>query len=105
MKIIVTVFTIIFAFFFQKLEANQDFNVWLTNFKNIAIKKGISKTTVNDVMNNAKFLSKVIEYDRYQPEFYEDTKTYVKKKNKQRKIKKGFSIIQKRKKNNKYYRK
>ena len=30
-------------------------------------------------MNNAKFLSKVIEYDRYQPEFYEDTKTYVKK--------------------------
>ena len=57
MKIIVTVFTIIFAIFFQKLEANQDFNVWLTNFKNTAIKKGISKTTVNDVMNNAIFLS------------------------------------------------
>ena len=68
MKIIVTVFTIIFGIFFQKLEANQDFNAWLTNFKNTAIKKGISKTTVNDVMNNAKFLSKVIEYDRYQPE-------------------------------------
>ena len=30
-------------------------------------------------MSNAKFLPKVIEYDRYQPEFYEDTFTYIKK--------------------------
>ena len=98
MKIIVTVFTIIFAIFFQKLEANQDFNVWLSNFKNIAIKKGISKTTVNDVMNNAKFLSKVIEYDRYQPEFYEDTKTYVKKRTSNEKLKKGLLLYKKEKK-------
>ena len=98
MKIIVTVFTIIFAIFFQKLEANQDFNVWLTNFKNIAIKKGISKTTVNEVMNNAKFLSKVIEYDRYQPEFYEDTKTYVKKRTSNEKLKKGLLLYKKEKK-------
>ena len=31
-------------------------------------------------MDSAKFLPKVIEYDRYQPEFYEDTFTYIKKK-------------------------
>ena len=98
MKIIVTVFTIIFAIFFQKLEANQDFNVWLTNFKSTAIKKGISKTTVNEVMNNAKFLSKVIEYDRYQPEFYEDTKTYVKKRTSNEKLKKGLLLYKKEKK-------
>ena len=98
MKIIVTVFTIIFAIFFQKLEANQDFNVWLNNFKKTAIKKGISKTTVNDVMNNAKFLSKVIEYDRYQPEFYEDTKTYVKKRTSNEKLKKGLLLYKKEKK-------
>ena len=30
-------------------------------------------------MDNAKFLPKVAEYDRYQPEFYEDTFTYIKK--------------------------
>ena len=30
-------------------------------------------------MSEAKFLPKVIEYDRYQPEFYEDTFTYIKK--------------------------
>ena len=30
-------------------------------------------------MSDARFLPKVIEYDRYQPEFYEDTFTYIKK--------------------------
>ena len=33
-------------------------------------------------MSEAKFLPKVIEYDRYQPEFYEDTFTYIKKEQK-----------------------
>jgi membrane-bound lytic murein transglycosylase B len=30
-------------------------------------------------MSEAKFLPKVIEYDRYQPEFYEDTLHILKK--------------------------
>ena len=98
MKSIVALFTIFFAIFFQKLQANQDFNVWLTNFKSTAIKKGISKKTVDEVMNNAKFLSKVIEYDRYQPEFYEDTKTYVKKRTSNEKLKKGLLLYKKEKK-------
>ena len=98
MKRLVVIFTIIFAFCIQNLEANQDFNIWLTNFKNTAIKKGISVKTVNDVMNDAKFLSKVIEYDRYQPEFYEDTKTYVKKRTGADKLKKGLSLYEKEKK-------
>ena len=98
MKRLVVIFTIIFAFCNQKLEANQDFDIWLTNFKNTAIKKGVSIKTVNDVMNDAKFLSKVIEYDRYQPEFYEDTKTYVKKRASADKLKKGLSLYEKEKK-------
>ena len=32
------------------------------------------------IMSDAKFLPKVIEYDRYQPEFYEDTFTYISKR-------------------------
>ena len=59
---------------------NSDFNLWIDNFKKKAISSGISKNIVNDVMSNAKFLPKVIEYDRYQPEFYEDTYTYIKKR-------------------------
>ena len=31
-------------------------------------------------MSEAVFIPKVIEYDRYQPEFYEDTFTYIKKR-------------------------
>ncbi len=48
-------------------------------------------------MNEAIFLPKVIEYDRYQPEFYEDTKTYVSKRTSKDKVKKGKKIYKKNK--------
>ena len=59
-------------------KSEEKFDYWVTEFKIRAINEGISKKTVNLVMNNAIFLPKVIEYDRYQPEFYEDTFTYIK---------------------------
>ena len=65
--------------FFTNVFANQDFDHWLKKFQITAIESGISKKVVHDIMSNAKFLPKVIEYDRYQPEFYEDTFTYIKK--------------------------
>ena len=46
-------------------------------------------------MNDAKFLSKVIEYDRYQPEFYEDTKTYITKRTSKKKVKSGLNYYKK----------
>ena len=58
----------------------------------LLFKKGISETTFNIVMNNAKFLPKVIEYDRYQPEFYEDTKTYISKRSNRKKVNSGLNI-------------
>ena len=54
------------------------FQFMVKKFKITAINSGVSKNVVNDVMSTAKFLPKVIEYDRYQPEFYEDT-CYIKK--------------------------
>ena len=48
-------------------------------------------------MNDAKFLPKVIEYDRYQPEFYEDTFTYISKRTSQDKVKKGLFLYKKEK--------
>ena len=42
-------------------------------------------------------LPKVIEYDRYQPEFYEDTFTYIKKRSNKEKVKKGISLYKKEK--------
>ena len=44
-------------------------------------------------MSKVKFLPKVIEYDRYQPEFYEDTNTYISKRTSNKKFKKGKNLF------------
>ena len=68
----------------------DDFKQWLKRFQARAIKSGISEKVVKEIMSEAKFLPKVIEYDRYQPEFYEDTFTYIKKRTSNRKIKRRY---------------
>ena len=71
---------LLFNILYSNAYTDDKFKTWLDEFKLIAVKNGISQKTVNIVMKDAKFLSKVIEYDRYQPEFYEDTFTYIKKR-------------------------
>ena len=53
------------------------FNLWKKDFKIDALENDISEKTFDTVMKNTRFLPNVIKYDRYQPELYEDTKTYV----------------------------
>ena len=77
------------------LAKNNDFNSWVIDFKKKAIQSGVSSNVVNDVMGQAIYLPKVIEYDRYQPEFYEDTFTYIKKRTNNNKVKKGLSLYKK----------
>ena len=71
----------------------DDFDSWLTLFRDYAIKNGISKKTLDDTLSKVKFLPKVIQYDRYQPEFYEDTKTYISKRTSNEKVKKGKNLF------------
>ena len=71
----------------------EDFNSWIISFKDYAMKKGISKKTLDITMSKVKFLPKVIEYDRHQPEFYEDTKTYISKRTSNEKFKKGKNLF------------
>ena len=73
----------------------DDFNDWKVKFKNRAIKEGVSKATVDKLIDRSKFLSDVIKYDRYQPEFYEDTKTYISKRTSSKKVKLGKIILNK----------
>ena len=73
----------------------DDFNNWKKKFKKKAISEGISRSTVDNLIDNSKFLSDVIKYDRYQPEFYEDTKTYISKRSSTKKIKLGKIIFNK----------
>tara|TARA_A100001011_G_scaffold361640_1_gene409910 strand:+ start:9422 stop:10441 length:1020 start_codon:yes stop_codon:yes gene_type:complete len=75
-----------------------EFDSWVKNFKKDAINEGISKKVVEELMSEAKFLPKVIEYDRYQPEFYESTEVYIKKRSNKNKVKKGMNLYKKEKK-------
>ena len=76
-----------------KLFANeQSFNEWLKNFKILALENNISETTFDMAMSDVIFLPKVIKYDRFQPEFYEDTKTYISKRSSIAKVKQGSKL-------------
>ena len=99
-KIIYISVFLTFIFFnknFCNLQAADNFNIWLEDFKISAVKKGVSKNTVEASLKDAKFLPKVIEYDRYQPEFYEDTYTYIKKRANKDRVKKGLYLYSKEK--------
>ena len=71
-------------------DEQSKFIEWKNNFKNLALENGISETTFDKAMSKVKFLPNVIKYDRYQPEFYEDTKTYVSKRTTKKKVQKGI---------------
>ncbi len=93
-------YTLLFFLLFVHYDLNaseSDFNSWLTEFKIVARNEGISNETINMIMNDAVYLPKVIEYDRYQPEFYEDTKTYINKRVNKNKVKKGINLYKKNK--------
>ena len=94
------IFTSLFIYIFLNINsfANEGFDNWLKKFQTEAINSGISENVVKEIMSDAKFLPKVIEYDRYQPEFYEDTFTYIKKRSSNRKIKEGLKLYKKEKK-------
>jgi len=66
--------------FVPAANSDDNFNVWLSSYKKFALKKGVSQETINIAFKNVEFLVQVIKYDRKQPEFYEDTITYVNKR-------------------------
>jgi len=75
------------------LRANDTtFNQWLKNFKIHALKNNISELTFDMAMADVVYLPKVIKYDRFQPEFYEDTKTYILKRSSNLKVKQGVKL-------------
>ena len=90
MKLISILFFILALFIPNSYaDNNLEFENWKKTFKAVAIKNNISENTFNLVMSDVKFLPNVIKYDRYQPEFYEDTKTYISKRSSDKKVKKG----------------
>ena len=93
MKLINYLFIFTIFIFTASLSDNEtDFLNWKKSFKQIALQNDISEKTFDMTMSNVKFLPDVIKYDRYQPEFYEDTKTYISKRASPKKVSKGISF-------------
>ena len=93
MKIIKIFTTIIVLTFSVPANSNDSsFNEWLKKFKIYALEKNISESTYDSAMSNVVFLPKVLKYDRFQPEFYEDTKTYISKRTSKEKINQGLAL-------------
>tara|TARA_B110000037_G_scaffold124692_1_gene142082 strand:+ start:190 stop:1188 length:999 start_codon:yes stop_codon:yes gene_type:complete len=93
MKISKYLLILFLSFTNSTINANDElFNVWLKDFKIYAMKKDISEATFDLAMSDVVFLPKVIKYDRFQPEFYEDTKTYISKRSSSVKVKQGKKL-------------
>ena len=96
MKIINKIFSIlIFLLFIQNNANSESFDDWLAKFKKRALNEGVSLKTLDLSLANVKFLPKVIESDRYQPEFYEDTITYISKRTSNKKVSQGLDLYKK----------
>ena len=94
MKKIKLIIIILFIFSdLNNVNANDAFEDWKIKFKSYAQNQGISLITLNSLIDKSKFLPDVIKYDRYQPEFYEDTKTYISKRTSNKKLLFGNKIF------------
>ena len=95
MKIIkILLFISIFFCNLTYADINIEFENWKKDFKKLALSKDISEETFNIAIENTRYLPNVIKYDRYQPEFYEDTKTYISKRASLKKLKQGLELYE-----------
>ena len=86
---------IFFLFIIINFETQADdftFDKCKKKFKLIALERGVSLNTIENTIEKSIFLKDVIKYDRFQPEFYEDTKTYISKRANNKKVNSGLKI-------------
>jgi len=93
-------FLITFSINTTDSSSEETFESWINSYKKFALNEGVSKNTIDIVFKNVKYLEKVIVYDRKQPEFYEDTITYVSKRANESRINNAKKLL---KKNNKLF--
>ena len=96
--IILLIFKILFINISLASNSDTNFKVWLEEYKKNALKEGVSQITIDTAFKNVKFLEQVIKYDRKQPEFIEDTITYVSKRANKLRSKKARELLKKNEK-------
>ncbi len=94
-KINYIIFIIFYFILFPLTAYSETFEEWKINFSKYAVKQGVSDKTLSLIIKDLRFLPKVIEYDRYQPEFYEDTFTYISKRANLKKVSIGKKTYEK----------
>ena len=74
---------------------SADFSHWLTNLKNEARSSGISQAILDTVLADVRPIPRVIELDRYQPEFTQSFWTYMKVRVNEKRMKRGRELLKK----------
>lgn len=80
-------------FFCSAVTANQQFNQCVSELKSKARQQGISNNTINTILDNVKYLARVIELDRRQPEFTQTFAGYFNARITDERIKKGRRLL------------
>ena len=86
-------FTIFFISKTVLANNNENFNVWLNDFKLKAKQHGISQETIDNSLSNINLIPRVIELDRKQPEFTLTLNQYLNKVVSKNRIEKGIKKI------------
>ena len=97
-KIKLYIFFLLIILNFNAHANDAEFNAWKKKFKLIALERGVTLNTIENTVGKSIFLKDVIKFDRYHPEFYEDTKTYVSKRANIKRVNTGINIYNKNKK-------
>ena len=75
------------------LATNAQFNQCVANLQSQARRQGISDKTVNEVLGKVKYLARVIELDRRQPEFTQTFAGYFKARVTDDRVRSGRRLI------------
>ena len=99
MKLSFKIILVYFITICSATNANQNnFDNWVTNFKIRALESGVSESTFDKAFKDVKFISKLLIYDKKQPEFIELTHIYVGKRVTKKRIKDAKKILKEQKK-------
>jgi membrane-bound lytic murein transglycosylase B len=96
-KISISIYILLLLLLTSSFSVAQDesFEQWLFSYKKSALKNGVSKNTIDIAFKNVKFVEQIIKYDRKQPEFFEDTITYVSKRANLLRVRKAKELLNK----------
>ena len=75
------------------VHAQSDFSAWLRDFRQEALTRGISQTTLDSALGDVQAAARVIELDRKQPEFADTFIQYLERRVTPRNVAQGQALL------------